>query len=143
MITSFRNKYYFLSNFYICPTIYKNGKVYQTVEHAFQACKTNNKQEHEIIRLAETATKAKQLGKLVLLRNDWDIIKDTVMYSLVYQKFTKNNNLRTLLLETNNEYLIEGNWWKDKYWGACFENGQWIGENKLGLILMQIRDELK
>ena len=37
------------------------------------------------------------------------------------------------------EYLEEGNTWHDTYWGVC--NGK--GKNKLGKILMQVREELK
>ena len=31
--------------------------------------------------------------------------------------------------------LIEGNWWKDTYWGVCDGKGQ----NKLGELLMKVR----
>ena len=35
--------------------------------------------------------------------------------------------------------LIEGNWWHDYYWGVC--SGR--GKNKLGEILMRVREELR
>jgi predicted NAD-dependent protein-ADP-ribosyltransferase YbiA (DUF1768 family) len=31
------------------------------------------------------------------------------------------------------------NYWNDKFWGIC----KGVGENHLGKILMQIRDEIK
>ena len=47
--------------------------------------------------------------------------------------------LRNLLLATGDEELIEGNYWGDTYWGVC--NG--VGQNKLGKLLMQVREEIK
>ena len=47
--------------------------------------------------------------------------------------------LREALLNTDNAKLIEGNWWGDKFWGIC--NG--VGENNLGKLLMEVRDEIR
>jgi len=49
-----------------------------------------------------------------------------------------DTHLREALLATAPLELIEGNTWGDTYWGVC--NG--VGENKLGKILMGIRDEI-
>ena len=39
--------------------------------------------------------------------------------------------------------LIEGNTWGDTFFGMIKDSqGKWTGENNLGKILMQIRDEL-
>ena len=59
------------------------------------------------------------------------------MYFIVRNKFIPNDDLMEKLIATGNAELIEGNWWKDTYWGVC----DGIGENKLGKILMQIRKE--
>ncbi|NWN81082.1 NADAR family protein, partial [Bacillus sp. (in: firmicutes)] len=48
-------------------------------------------------------------------------------------------HLKNKLLQTGESILIEGNTWGDKIWGVC--NG--VGENKLGKILMKVRNELK
>jgi len=61
------------------------------------------------------------------------------MADIVYQKFLQNPELRDKLLATNDAYLVEGNNWKDTYWGIC--NG--VGENWLGRILMIVRHALK
>ena len=50
-----------------------------------------------------------------------------------------NPKLRKALLDTGDEYLEEGNTWGDQYWGVC--NG--VGKNKLGKLLMKIRQEIK
>ena len=60
------------------------------------------------------------------------------MYEIVKAKFEQNPKLRDYIICTRNEELVEGNNWNDRYWGVC--NGE--GYNKLGRILMLVRDEL-
>ena len=60
------------------------------------------------------------------------------MYEVCKAKFTQNDGLKHKLKDTGDAILIEGNTWGDRIWGVC--NG--VGENRLGRILMQIRDEL-
>ena len=84
-------------------------------------------------------------GRHIELRGDWEQVKDNIMYEIVKDKFTRNSNLKSLLLKTNSSILIEGNWWHDNYWGDCYcekcQNKE--GKNTLGLILMRIRDEIR
>jgi predicted NAD-dependent protein-ADP-ribosyltransferase YbiA (DUF1768 family) len=61
------------------------------------------------------------------------------MLKLVRRKF-KNSKLREQLLATGGQELLEGNWWGDTWWGVDIDTGK--GENHLGKILMQIRNEL-
>ena len=82
---------------------------------------------------------AKRKGRRVKLRDDWEEVKDQIMYEIVLNKFSQNEELRKKLIATGDEYLTEGNTWHDTYWGVC--NGK--GKNKLGKILMQVREELK
>jgi ribA/ribD-fused uncharacterized protein len=91
------------------------------------------------------SAQAKLRGRHITLREDWEAVKDKVMYDIVKDKFTRNLNLKTLLLTTNNDVLIEGNWWHDNYWGDCYcEKCKDIkGANRLGEILMQVREELR
>lgn len=135
-INSFRNEYYFLSNFYISPVTYK-GVTYSNNESAFQSAKTLNK---EIRKLFETTTpnEAKKLGRVVSLRPDWDRVKYRIMYEIVLAKFTQNKELKEKLLSTGSLYLEEGNTWGDTIWGTV--KGK--GDNYLGKILMRVREEL-
>ncbi|MFT0803343.1 NADAR family protein [Bacillus swezeyi] len=82
---------------------------------------------------------AKRKGRRVKLRPDWEEVKETFMYEIVKAKFEQNDQLKNRLLQTGESTLIEGNTWGDRVWGVC--NG--IGENKLGKILMRVRNELK
>lgn len=136
-ITEFKGKYRFLSNFY--PCVITDGDVfYPTVEHAFQAAKTLDVTEQTQIRLAASPGEAKRLGRAAALRTDWDKHKLDVMLFLVRQKFIEPN-LKRLLLDTGDAQLVEGNYWNDTFWGVCRGKGM----NHLGIILMQVRDEVK
>jgi len=137
-INSFSGKYRFLSNFY--PSEIKFGSIdYSTVEHAYQATKTLDEEVREIISKAPTPQTAKRLGRKLMIRDDWEKVKLGIMLCLVRMKFSENIVLRDKLLLTANVELIEGNYWNDRFWGKC--NGE--GKNHLGLLLMQVRDELE
>jgi len=144
-ITSFREGYFFLSNFY--PAAVKlDGIEYPTVEHAFQAAKTCERAVREAFLLPQYAKPgaAKRLGRSITLRKDWEEVKDFIMKRLLWDKFviTSKNKLAHKLIETYPRQLIEGNTWGDRYWGAEEVRGQWIGQNKLGLMLMGVRDAI-
>lgn len=137
MIDKFYGKYDFLSNYYVAPVTY-NGLTFQSNEAAFQAQKTLNEgQRRKFTRMAPNKAKAK--GRNVILRSDWEQIKNKIMYEVCYAKFTQNPELKEKLLLTGDEELIEGNTWHDTYWGVCNRRGK----NKLGKILMRIREELR
>lgn len=134
-IDSFSGKYYFLSNFY-SATIYYNGLSFLNNEAAFQSAKCPER-ANEFCDL--NPSDAKRLGRHVKLRPDWNRIKDQVMYEVCKAKFTQNAYLGRKLLETGDAILIEGNTWGDRVWGMC----DGIGENRLGMILMRIRNEME
>jgi ribA/ribD-fused uncharacterized protein len=137
----------FLSNFY--PYKNRNGDQYPhkvsvcyggyafaCVENAYQAAKSQNKEDMQQF-VSATPFWAKDFvdSGCLCVRQDWEKVKYTIMFDLVKQKFTNNQSLRKMLLDTGNVELIEGNSWGDTYWGIC--NG--VGENNLGKILMLIR----
>ena len=71
--------------------------------------------------------------------SNWDAIKDEVMYRAVRRKFELHGDLRTLLLATGEEDIVEAAP-TDYYWGVGREG---TGQNKLGKILERIRAELR
>ena len=113
MIDNFKGKYYFLSNFYIAPVIYE-GLLYKNNEAAFQSAKVKDLEKRKQFCELDPS-KAKRKGRNVLLRNDWENIKDEVMYQCVKDKFNRNEDLKQKLIDTENEELIEGNTWNDTY----------------------------
>jgi ribA/ribD-fused uncharacterized protein len=137
MIKRFTGPNRFLSNFYPSQIQYE-GYLYPTVEHAFQAAKTANPEVREEIRLAETPAEARRLGRLADLRPDWEEVKLEVMLALLREKFS-TTFMQKRLLSTGDRTLIEGNTWGDIYWGVYGTRG----ENHLGRLLMQVREELR
>ena len=139
MIDRFKGKYDFLSNFFSCLVEY-DGELYPSVEHAFQAAKTLDRENREYISLTETAKEARSVGRRMKgIREDWDEVKLGIMEELVRYKFSHYSDLKEKLLKTGDDILVEGNTWNDTYWGVC----KGVGENHLGKILMKVREELR
>ena len=144
MIGPFEGKYEFLSNFY---NIYKNhgimisfnGVDCETTEHAYQAAKSTTFEDFMYVMNSSTPSKSKKRGREIKKRSDWRISKFKVMYEVCRRKF-EIPELKQLLIDTGNEELIELNWWGDEIFGV--NSNTMKGENRLGKILMQIRDEL-
>ena len=137
-ITSFEPPFSFLSNFY--PALVQfEGKIYPTVEHAYQAAKTYSHSYRASIQTAQTAGEAKKRGREAPMWRDWPERKLRVMENLLWQKFLKPD-LMVMLKTTGDRELIEGNYWNDTYWGQCPVG---IGDNHLGRLLMKIRKELR
>ena len=137
MIREFSGDHFYLSNFYERKILY-NGKTYSSTEHAYMAMKATNEEDHELIRAQKTPKEAKKVSRKIKIRSDWEKVKDNIMYDVCLCKFTQHKDLGNLLLTTGECEIQEGNNWGDVYWGVCMG----IGKNKLGKILMQIRDDL-
>lgn len=135
-IGSFKEEYYFLSNFYDAPVTY-NRITYKNNEAAFQAQKVLTDEERMAFS-SLNATEAKKLGRKVSLRYDWEAVKVQVMKDIVYAKFSQNEELCDKLIATGDAYLEEGNDWGDRIWGTV--DGK--GANILGKILMEVREKL-
>lgn len=132
-IDKFRGEYRFLSNFYSAKTLYE-GIEYPSSEHAFQAAKTTDLRWRRLIAALETPAEAKRMGNRVPLRSDWEEVRIDVMRKVIKSKFS-DTELMKKLKATGDAELIEGNTWRDFFWGIC--NGR--GKNWLGKILMEIR----
>ena len=73
------------------------------------------------------------------LRPDWEEVKDEVMLQALRMKFSQNPEIAKELLATGDAIIIE-NTRNDAYWA---DEGDGSGKNKLGLLLKQVREELK
>ena len=137
-ITSFSGEYRFLSNFYPC-IVELDGEEYPSVEHAYQAAKTLDLNQRWAFQFTNvTAGLAKRMGRELVMRPDWEQVKIEVMRKLLEHKFCSDQSLFSQFLNTHPFYLVEGNNWGDTFWGVC--NGK--GKNHLGLLLMDIRQDL-
>lgn len=117
------------------------GKWYPTSEHYFQSQKFAGTEHEELVRLVQKPRQAAEMGRdrARPLRQDWEQVKDDVMREAVLQKFLSHNDIQAELLATGEEELIEATT-DDYYWG-CGTNG--TGKNMLGIILMDVRDEIR
>jgi hypothetical protein len=143
MIDQFRGRYAFLSNFFGGPVVYE-GRLYPSVEHAYQAAKFPDEEREQFTSLSMSAGGAKKKG-FGRGGPDWRLKTLKLMEDLVREKF-QAPILRESLLATGNEELVEGNYWHDNFWGDCTcgrEQCMEPGANHLGRILMLVRKELQ
>lgn len=143
VISRFAGRYRFLSNFYRVPITWE-GIAFPSAEHAFNAGKTFDGAARLRIAEAPTSADAKQMGRAVQPRPDWDArVRYEVMVQVLGLKF-ESPLLRHLLLDTGDALLVEGNDWHDAHWGVCFcSRHRGAGDNHLGRLLMEERDRLR
>jgi ribA/ribD-fused uncharacterized protein len=153
VIDDFHGQYAFLSNFHFNPILLA-GKIWDTTEHYYQAQKfrpdllfsefaPDTMWEH--VRKAGSPSEAYRISHRY--RTYWDKTfeerKFMVMSTCVFEKFAQHRTLRHQLIETGRAELVEGNAWHDNYWGncRCGDCAKIEGQNMLGKLLMQLRDE--
>jgi ribA/ribD-fused uncharacterized protein len=143
MITEFKFAHWFLSN-YSTTLIEFEGLQYSSVEHAYQAAKTLDPAIREEIRQQFSPGAAKYIGRRIVMRPDWEEIKMPLMRQLLEKKFS-TPSAKAALLETGDQELIEGNTWHDQFWGNCIcpRHLDIPGQNNLGKMLMQIRQDIR
>ena len=121
--------------------IHLKGKRWPTSEHYFQAQKFADTEHEEAVRRCKTAREAANRGRSrkLPLRRDWESVKEQVMLEALRAKFTQHEDLREILLGTGEALLVEHTT-NDSYWG---DGGDGSGKNRLGQLLMQVREELR
>lgn len=135
-----QDKYGRFSNFFEGP--YEiDGKMWPTTEHYFAAMKSEDELEREAIRKASTPLAAKQMGRVVKLRADWNDVRYDVMLDALRAKFNNYPEFKELLVSTGDALIYEDSPY-DKVWGTGERGGVGTGQNLLGKALMQVRSEL-
>lgn len=135
-ITDFSGEFDFLHNAH--PSlIFVDGEAYPSVEHAFQACKTDDLDLRKQIREATDVRAAKKIGRKVVIKSDWDDNRWDTMYGLIYQKFSTHLDLKLRLLQTQHR---EFKTFQDTFWGV---DASGVGENNIGVILFSVRDKIR
>lgn len=94
----------------------------------------------------------KALGRQVKGYNDgyWNGVRQLLVYEGLKEKFTQNENLKKLLLDTEDSILAEGAV-NDRIWGIGLsmkdsnrlESEKWRGQNLLGYAMMMVRNWIK
>jgi ribA/ribD-fused uncharacterized protein len=141
----------YLSNFAKYPI--KEGSLnFHCVEqymHYHKAVLFNDNEIANLIMISPSPFTIKKLGRLVKNYNQtiWDQNKKNIVKNGIKLKFIQNQMILDKLLLTNPKILIEAAV-NDRIWGigysehnALNNKTKW-GSNLLGLILMEIREEL-
>lgn len=124
-----------------------NGKIWRTAEALFQALRFKN----EIVIEAIRAERSPMIAKAVASEHEREMIvercdqKDLDNMRLVLRlKVEQHPELKTLLLSTGDEIIVEDcTRRRASRWGAQFINGEWVGDNLLGKLWMELRDNLR
>lgn len=130
------------------PFVY-DGITYLTPENFYQAMKISREtKDFQAIRqrIASVGPGAsKKLVRQYPFDDDWWKTRENeVMLTALRHKFKADTQQGQRLLETGDTKIIELTNWHDNKWGDCVctrcQNKP--GENRLGKMLMQIRDEI-
>ena len=121
------------------------GRVYPTAEHAYQAGKARKDEVREWILSAPTPSLVAMAAHGLYT---WDIVpewsrtKFDRMRKVLKAKFSQHEDLKKLLLSTGNARLVEAGRTDNavnRTWGEVTGKGQ----NMLGVLLMEVRDEIR
>ena len=141
-IKGFFGEYRWLSNLGKAR-IMLDGMEYDSVEKAYQAAKWPvGEREFFVsgIKNQDAIDYNREHTPTKYTPQEWEDIKLEVMRFCLEQKFDPACNPENTqkLVQTEERYLEETNWWNDTFWGKSL-NGD--GENNLGKLLMEIRED--
>jgi len=131
------------SNLYRRSIVF-DGVEYPTSEHAYQAAKPRKESIRKWLLSAPTPALVAMAAHGLYywdVSPDWSKIKFERMKSVLMAKYTQHIDLKDLLLSTKDAILIESTKIDNpvnRLWGQV--NGK--GQNMLGKLLMEVRDEL-
>jgi ribA/ribD-fused uncharacterized protein len=142
-----------LSNFYESK-IEIDGKTFNCVEQFYQYAKAAYFRDHyqgDAIMATTDPKEQKRLGQKIcgFVRVVWNAKRESIMWKGLLAKFTQNQWCRKSLLSTGTKRLCEASIY-DSFWGAGIGlidwrlnyPEHWTGENQLGNMLEEIRDNL-
>lgn len=125
--------------------------VFDNTEQAFmyrKACFFEDGETAQEILKETDPQKAKKLGRKIANYNDkyWSMAREGYMRFVNYLKYTQNEDLKELLLDTGDKILVEASPY-DCVWGVglreedslILDEANWLGENLLGKALMDVR----
>jgi ribA/ribD-fused uncharacterized protein len=144
----------FYSDIEVSPTGLVTGlrRQYNCVEQYMMAQKAilfNDLDSLTKIMQTQSPRKQKALGRKIknFDMSLWDKVKYEVVLHGNYRKYNSYPNLKEMLLSTQGKVLVEASP-HDRIWGIGFdeanalENKDKWGENLLGKVLMEVRDNL-
>ncbi len=120
------------------------GEVFKTAEHAYQAGKARKPEVRQWLMAAPSPSLLAMAAHGLYVWDitpEWSKIKFDRMKGILVAKYTQYDDLKDLLLNTGDARLIESatvDSAVNRLWGEV--NG--VGQNKLGQLLMEVREEL-
>jgi len=98
----------------------------------------------EILKeISPLTAKMKSKKYMSLSRYDWDKVRVSVMRWALRAKLACNfEKFSEILLNTGNRPIVEDSS-KDDFWGAHKIDDVFVGQNVLGRLLMELREEIK
>jgi ribA/ribD-fused uncharacterized protein len=131
---------YCFSNFAAFSVVWR-GRTWQTSEHAFQASCFDDKRIIEEIFSASSAHDALKLAIKYIdqARPTWKDDRLVKMKEICKAKLDQHPYIQKALNQTGDLLLVEDSP-KDEYWGR---GANWQGENHLGRVWMELREEVK
>jgi ribA/ribD-fused uncharacterized protein len=119
-----------------------DGLSYPGPEQYFQLQKsvgTPDEEKAKLLMKNANPDQAYGIGRSCQMRPDWEDQKDMVMFKALTAKFTQQDDLKQLLLETGENLLVQLKP-NDGYWGTG-PDGR--GKNKHAEILMMVRNTIR
>ena len=154
-IVLFKSGYSPLSPFNPKTPFTVNGVTYVCGEAYYQAEKARRFKDYDALRKimeAKSPKVMKEIGRSIrgYDDDDWQRCAVDVMRQGIREKMSQNIEARRLLLSTEKSVIADANQF-DKFWGigididdaSVFDPRNWTGDNNMGKLLMQVRDELK
>ena len=140
--------YGWLGNMAPFPVMYK-GKKWLTIEALFQALRFEDEKIIEEIRLEKSPMGSKMKAKKNKLLYVIEPMSEKDLENMrmcVRLKLEQHPKLVGQLLATNDQLICEDigkrNGERHKFWGAKEINGVWEGENMMGKIWMELRNNI-
>jgi|TARA_B100001059_G_C17838497_1_gene590100 ribA/ribD-fused uncharacterized protein len=125
------------SNFAAFPVKIKNFGEFPTSEAALQAYKDPENKEYVKKQIAaRTPLISKNMGARANLRDDWEKVREGIMYKILKFKFSQHPYLRKVLLATGLSPIIHRTR-EDLVWGDAGGKGL----NLLGKLLVRLRTQ--
>lgn len=151
--TIFYSRFSPLSNFHPSSFVVKDTKFHST-EQYYQYNKAQFCGDQSVasdILFEDDPAVIHQHGKRVRDKDGkWNAASNEIMKTGLLCKFTQNPDLAHFLLDTGDTVLAESSKF-DTFWGTgvsiddpkAFCKDQWSGQNRLGKILMEVRDLIR
>ena len=150
-IEYFRGYKYVLSNFYYCKLVI-DGKKYNSSEKAYQVMKAKfhkNKAIEDELMEAHFVSDVKKISEKIQVSAEWIDQRVDVMRKILRAKADQSQTYRKKLLNCKGQIVeaIRG----DLFWSAGLDEKElrelprerWPGQNVLGQLHMELRDELE